>query len=252
MTIAQNRRPGRQDLSRVSGGTLTGRGGNTQQLGAAAQRRLQGQQPAKPAWQQNAAAGIGGQGSAAANRAALAARQKPDILTAMPPEKPGMGRPIDLPGKPGMTETPGINPGADLAAIASSGGLPAGGMGGPGSDMGFMSGGGFMGEPMPFGGGMASFTKPGAIGQMAQGAGGPMGAAGPMGGPPKPPGVNSNPFAQVGTAQDGEPLQAAQGRAGQAGRIAQLIQRLRGGGQMAPDPMQFARPGGSGADMRAF
>lgn len=96
--------------------------------------------------------------------------------------------------------------------------------GGPGSDMGFMDGGGFMGEPMPFGGGMASYTKPGAIGQMAQGV---QGAAGPMGGPPKP-GVNSNPFAQVGTAQDGEPLQAAQGRAGQAGRIAQLIARLRG------------------------
>lgn len=213
MPIAQQK-PGRQDLSRVSGGTLTGRGGNIQQLGAAATRRLNTMRPAKPAgpmnqtppWQQLRQAGIPGQGSPAANRAALANLNKPDILTAMPPEKPGMGGPL----------------------------------GGPGSDMGFQSGGGLMAPPegggfgeLPlFGGGMASYTRPGAIGQMAQGvqgaAGGPMAAAGPMGGPPKP-GVNSNPFAQVGTAQDGEPLQAAQGRAGQAGRIAQLIQRLRGG-----------------------
>lgn len=224
------RKPGRQDLSQARNGTITGRGGNTQQLGAAATRRLNTMRPAKPAapmnqtppWQQLRQAGIPGQGSPAANRAALANLNKPDILTAMPPEKPGMGE-----------------------VIGNSGGLPAGGMGGPGSDMGFQSGGGFMAPPVGsaenmggtfgelprFGGGMASFTKPGAL--AAQG--GPMAAAGPMGGPPKPgvtppAGVDSNPFAQMGTAQDGEPLQEAQGRAGQAGRIAQLIRRLRGGG----------------------
>lgn len=216
MTIAQTRKPGRQDLSQARNGTITGRGGRTQQLGAAAQRRL-GQpsaQPAKPAWQQLRDAGQQGTGSAAGNRAAAA-------------------------GLPGG--------GPQIASFP----MPKPDMGGPGSDMGFQSGGGFMGEPMPyqpmpgdsgpfgFGGGMASYTRPGAIGQMAQGV---QGAAGPMAGMQKP-GVDSNPFAQVGGTPNGEPLQAAQGRAGQAGRIAQLIQRLRGGG-MSPDIMQMAAGAG--------
>ena len=70
----------KQNLQGATGGTIQGAHGGTQQLGAAAQRRLQpsgqtppimdpAQKPPVPAWQQLAAAGIGGQGSAAANRA---------------------------------------------------------------------------------------------------------------------------------------------------------------------------------------
>jgi hypothetical protein len=214
MTIAQTRKPGRQDLSQARGGTITGRGGRAQQLGAAAQRRLGQQPPAQPAklpWQQLRDAGQQGTGSAAGNRAAAAGL-------------PGGGGG----GGPQISSFP-MPPGGDFNEP-----FPAmGGPGGPGSDMGFQSGGGFMGEPMPMGGGMASYLRPGAIGQMAQGV---QGAAGPMAGMQKP-GVNSNPFAQVGGTPNGEPMQAAQGRAGQAGRIAQLIQRLRGGGQGQRQPM---------------
>lgn len=74
-SINANARRAPQDLSGAAGGQLTGRGGNVQQLGPAAQRRLAAQPPAPPAappaWKQLAQQGIAGQGSAAANRAAL-------------------------------------------------------------------------------------------------------------------------------------------------------------------------------------
>lgn len=84
------KRPGgqfQQNLQGAQGGTIQGAHGGTQQLGAAAQRRLGpntaggGLNPTPPTmdpaqkpppWQALQQAGIGGQGSAAANRAALA------------------------------------------------------------------------------------------------------------------------------------------------------------------------------------
>ena len=206
--------PYRQNIANAVNGTITGRGGRTQQLGAAAQRRLGQQsaaQPAKPAWQQLRDAGQQGTGSAAGNRAAAAnppyAVSKPLQLEGppMPPPGGGMGpdgrsgaKPMSPYGADGvMNELPALYPGG--------------------------------------GGGMASYLRPGAIGQLVQGV---QGAAGPMAGMQKP-GVDSNPFAQAGGTPNGEPLQAAQGRAGQAGRIAQLIQRLRGGGAPGQQRMMY-------------
>lgn len=219
MAIAQTRNAVRQDLTRARGGTITGRGGNVQQLGAAAQRRLQGgvtqaAQPPKLPWQQLRDAGVAGQGSSAANRTAAAAL----------PGQPSVGGgrlPMTFPGEPmkdpasvlaNIDRAPGIAPGVrDGIGQMGDPGQPYGADGVMNELPGLFPGGG---------GGMASYLRPGAIGQMVRGVGQAAQAA--------PPGVDSNPFAQVGTAQDGEPLQAAQNRAGQAGRIAQLIQRLRG------------------------
>jgi hypothetical protein len=111
----------RQNLTGAQNGTIQGAHGGTQQLGAAAQRRLGpntaggGLNPAPPTmdpaqkpppWQALQQAGIGGQGSAAANRAAAAGLQP----QAKPMALPGFQRlggppmaedPISLPGGPG-------------------------------------------------------------------------------------------------------------------------------------------------------
>jgi hypothetical protein len=113
---------------------VTGRGGNFQPLGAAAQRRLQGgvaqaAQPPKPAWRQLRDAGVAGQGSAAANRAAAAAL----------PGQPSVGggrMPMTFPGEPmkdpatvlaeidrGPSIAPGVRSGMDETA---PGGAPYG------------------------------------------------------------------------------------------------------------------------------
>src|SRR5688572_1395482 len=83
----------RQDLSKAKGGTITGRGGNVQQLGKAAMRRMPAPAPApKPAWQRLADQGVTGQGSAAANKAKLASLAPP------------VGTMVTAPGAPGPSD----------------------------------------------------------------------------------------------------------------------------------------------------
>jgi hypothetical protein len=118
-----------QNLQGARDGTIQGANGRTQQLGAAAQRRLGAQGPntagggtnptpptmdpaqKPPAWQALQQAGIGGQGSAAANRAAAAGLQpqvKPMALPGFMPMPGRMdtgnlmmdGNPISFPGGP--------------------------------------------------------------------------------------------------------------------------------------------------------
>lgn len=118
---------------------VTGRGGNFQPLGAAAQRRLQGgvaqaAQSPKPAWQQLRDAGVAGQGSAAANRTAAAAL----------PGQPSVGggrspATMTFPGEPmkdpaselaNIDRAPGIAPGVrDGIAQMGGPGQPYGGDG---------------------------------------------------------------------------------------------------------------------------
>lgn len=121
----------KQNLSGAQGGTMQGAHGGTQMLGPAAQRRAaQGPRPSvpmppagpnmaggglnptpQPAWQQLADRGMAGQGSAAANRGALAGFQPggmtPPIFAGgqqpgQPPvdQKPDMMPAIPMPGKP--------------------------------------------------------------------------------------------------------------------------------------------------------
>lgn len=123
----------KQNLQGAQGGTLPGAHGGTQQLGAAAQRRLGAPGPNQaggglnptpptmdpaqkpPPWQALRQAGVGGQGSAAANRAAAAGLQpqtKPMPLPGFQPLQPiGDGGLQIMDGAPGIFQ-PGANPDA--------------------------------------------------------------------------------------------------------------------------------------------
>lgn len=155
----------RQDLASAADGKLTGRGGGTQELGAAAQRRLAAFRPSTapsgdsspnagvstdavagggsqdeqgvPAWKGLANAGIAGQGSRAANMAKLAETQGRTMIAPVPPT---LTAPVIPPGEPAAaanvareisrllpTAAPGGGmPGAERNANAAGAGIPGG------------------------------------------------------------------------------------------------------------------------------
>lgn len=201
--------PLRQDLSKANAaaGTITGRGGRTQQLGNAAMKRLGAQQP--QIRDTGIKAVLGGNPDAA--------QQGRDFMARLP--QPGGG--LQFAPKPKQI------PGPTDMGVARP--LPFGG-GGMASYLKGMAPGGPPGGAMP--GGM-----PGALESAMDARGAADGMmpdqaqlAGELGG------VDSNAFAANGGTPSGAPLQpptAAPG-GGQAARIAALIARLKGGGMPQP------------------
>lgn len=147
----KQKRPGgqfQQNLSGAQNGAIQGAHGGTQQLGEAARRRLgaQGPNPAggglnptpptmdpaqkPPAWQALQQAGSGGQGSAAANRAAAAALPG---FQPMPMPRPAGGDLQIMDGAPGTVAFPGSGgPGPSLGPVTNYG--PANVDGHPGAN----------------------------------------------------------------------------------------------------------------------
>lgn len=246
--------PLRQDLSKASGGTITGRGGRVQQLGKAAMRRMPTPAPApKLAWQQLAEQGIAGQGSAAANKAKLASLAPPvgTTVTTMGDDgaDPRLNRPPTdmiakrIPGGPtdmGIARRIPPDPNGEMR-VGGRGGMASYLPGRRGDVTDFMDRGAQPPPGMPVppgatwkpdpsmadtGGGM--FVGP--DGQPVGYDGRPVGSFGDGAGPLPGGGVDSNAFAANGGTPSGAPLPQAQPGAGQGARIAALIARLRGGG----------------------
>lgn len=173
------------------------------------------QGPQKPAWQQLREAGIGGQGSAAANKAAAAQLGAGgDTIRSMPTPDMGGGMKVgpEAGGSMGMEKPPmlGFKPGE----FPPSGGIVAlpPNPGGPGSPF---NPGSPMAKPMPGGIGSSSLPPGNGVGGMPPPGAGPM----PFDGNARPP--------QLGAIADTVPPPPGGGGYEALGKIGAGLQRRR-------------------------